>query len=163
MRKRTFTLWLPARQIALKWAMALLVILLAACITGSQYTPLNPRPDTSYGLFSLPSGPTYYVGPGGSNTNDGSRERPWASLAYAVQRLKPGDVLRVLPGNYHGSVQVTVSGTASQRITIASESRWGAKLNAQGALFGIDVRGSYVDIVGFEVTGASNSGIISWA
>ncbi|MGK0619211.1 DUF1565 domain-containing protein, partial [Meiothermus cerbereus] len=116
-----------------------------------------------YGGYTLPSGPTYYVGPGGSNANDGSRERPWATLAYAVQRLKPGDVLRVLPGNYSESVQVTVSGTASQRITIASETRWGAKLNAQGALFGIDVRGSYVDIVGFEVTGASNSGIISWA
>lgn len=115
-----------------------------------------------YGSYTLPSGPTYYVGPGGSDANDGSREHPWASLAYAVQRLKPGDVLRVLPGNYSESVQVTVSGTASQRITIASETRWGAKLNAQGALFGIDVRGSYVDIVGFEVTGASNSGIISW-
>ena len=163
MRKRTFTLWLPARQIGLKWAMAFLVILLAACITGSQYTPLHPRPDTTYGLFSLPSGPTYYVGPGGSNANDGSRQRPWATISFAVQKLKPGDVLRVLPGNYSESVQVTVSGTASQRITIASETRWGARLNAQGALFGIDVRGSYVDIVGFEVTGASNSGIISWA
>jgi len=116
-----------------------------------------------YGGYTLPNGPTYYVSPSGSNANDGSRERPWATLSFAVQKLKPGDVLRVLPGSYNESVQVTVSGTASQRITIASESRWGAKLNAQGALFGIDVRGSYVDVVGFEVTGASNSGIISWA
>ncbi|WP_187388555.1 right-handed parallel beta-helix repeat-containing protein [Meiothermus taiwanensis] len=118
---------------------------------------------TDYGGYTLPSGPTYYVGPGGSNTNDGSRDRPWATLSFAVQRLKPGDVLRVLPGSYNESVQVTVSGTPSQRITIASDTRWGAKLNAQGNLFGIDVRGSYVDIVGFEVTNATNSGIISWA
>jgi len=119
-------------------------------------------PAAGYGSYTLPNGLTYYVGPGGNNANDGSRERPWASLAYAVQRLKPGDVLRVLPGHYSESVQVTVSGTPSQRITIASDTRWGAKLNAQGALFGIDVRGSYVDVIGFEVTGASNTGIISW-
>ncbi len=118
---------------------------------------------TDYGDYTLPSGPTYYVGPGGNNTNDGSRERPWATLSFAVQKLKPGDVLRVLPGSYNETVQVNVSGTSNQRITIASETRWGAKLNAQGNLFGIDVRGSYVDIVGFEVANATNSGIISWA
>ncbi|ADD27148.1 hypothetical protein Mrub_0371 [Meiothermus ruber DSM 1279] len=118
---------------------------------------------TDYGGYTLPSGPTYYVSPSGSNANDGSRERPWATLSFAVQKLKPGDVLRVLPGSYNESVQVTASGTSSQRITIASDIRWGAKLNAQGNLFGIDVRGSYVDIVGFEVTNATNSGIISWA
>lgn len=116
-----------------------------------------------YGGYTLPNGPTYYVGPGGSNTNDGSRERPWATISFAVQKLKPGDVLRVLPGSYNETVQVNVSGTSNQRITIASETRWGAKLNAQGNLFGIDVHGSYVDIVGFEVTNATNSGIISWA
>ena len=163
MRKRITLPWLPLEQIGLKWGVAFLVVLLVACITSSQHAPPNPKPETSYGLFSIPSGPTYYVGPGGNNANDGSRERPWATLGFAVQRLKPGDVLRVLPGTYYETVQVNVSGSASQRITIASETRWGAKLNAQGSLFGIDVRGSYIDIVGLEVTNATNSGIISWA
>ncbi len=112
--------------------------------------------------YPIPSGPTYYVGPGGSNANDGSRQRPWATLSYAVTQLKPGYVLRVLDGTYPESVQITVSGTPDQRITIASDTRWGAKINAQGALFGIDVRGSYIDIIGLEVTNATNSGIISW-
>ncbi|WP_241476928.1 choice-of-anchor Q domain-containing protein [Meiothermus ruber] len=118
---------------------------------------------TDYGGYTLPSGPTYYVSPSGSNANDGSRARPWATLSFAGQKLKPGDVLRVLPGSYNESVPVTASGTSSPRITIASDIRWGPKLNAQGNLFGIDVRGSYVDSVGFEVTNAPNSGIISWA
>lgn len=116
----------------------------------------------SYGGYTLPSGPTYYVSPSGSNANDGSRDRPWATLSFAVQKLKPGDVLRVLPGTYNETVQVNLSGTPNQRITIASDTRWAAKINAQGQLFGIDVRSSYVDIVGFEVTNASNTGIISW-
>ncbi|GIW32254.1 MAG: hypothetical protein KatS3mg071_2428 [Meiothermus sp.] len=116
----------------------------------------------SYGSYTPPSGPTYYVSPSGSNANDGSRDRPWATLSYAVQQLRPGYVLRVLPGTYNESVQVNVSGTASQRITIISDTRWAAKINAQGQLFGIDVRSSFVDIVGFEVTNASNTGIISW-
>ncbi|MCL6531541.1 MAG: hypothetical protein K6T70_15720, partial [Meiothermus ruber] len=34
---------------------------------------------TDYGGYTLPSGPTYYVSPSGSNANDGSRERPWAT------------------------------------------------------------------------------------
>ncbi|MCS7069688.1 MAG: Ig-like domain-containing protein [Meiothermus sp.] len=112
--------------------------------------------------YPIPSGPTFYVGPGGSNTNDGSRERPWATITYAAAQLKPGQILRVLPGTYNEAVSVSVSGTASQRIVIASDTRWGAKINAQGALFGIDVRGSYIDVIGFEVTNSTNSGIISW-
>ena len=166
MKKQFFTSHIPqppVRHIRLNWVVAFLVVLLAACITSSQHNTPNPRPDTSYGVFGIPSGPTYYVSPSGSNANDGSRDRPWATLSFAVQKLKPGDVLRVLPGTYNESVQVTASGTANSRITIASDIRWGAKLNAQGNLFGIDVRGSYVDIVGFEVTNATNSGIISWA
>ncbi|MCX8089039.1 MAG: hypothetical protein N3C58_07165, partial [Meiothermus ruber] len=79
MRKRAIIPRLPLKSIGLRWVVTLLVVLLAACITSSQRSPLNPKPDTSYGLFSIPSGPTYYVGPGGNNTNDGSRERPWAT------------------------------------------------------------------------------------
>ncbi|GIW33098.1 choice-of-anchor Q domain-containing protein [Meiothermus sp.] len=144
------------------WLSSLLLTVCAACIAGTQSGPAFPNPDISYGLFSLSQGPTFYVGPGGSNANDGSRERPWATITFAAARLKPGQVLRVLPGTYNEAVSVSVSGTASGRIVIASDTRWGAKVNAQGALFGIDVRGSYVDIVGFEVTGATNSGIVSW-
>lgn len=149
-------------EILRRGLIALLIISLAACIAGLQYSPPSPKTPVNYGLYSLSSGPTFYVGPGGSNTNDGSRERPWATITYAAARLRPGQVLRVLPGNYNESVSITVSGTASQRIVIASDIRWGAKVNAQGALFGIDIRGSYVDVVGFEVTNAINSGIISW-
>ncbi|MCX7601701.1 MAG: Ig-like domain-containing protein, partial [Meiothermus sp.] len=43
--------------------------------------------------YPIPSGPTFYVGPGGSNTNDGSRERPWATITYAAAQLKPGQIL----------------------------------------------------------------------
>ncbi|MCL6531580.1 MAG: hypothetical protein K6T70_15925, partial [Meiothermus ruber] len=63
----------------MNWVVAFLVVLLAACITSSQHNTPNPRPDTSYGVFGIPSGPTYYVSPSGSNANDGSRERPWAT------------------------------------------------------------------------------------
>ncbi len=129
----------------------------------SSSSTLNVQVSSSNSsTYPLPSGPTFYVGPGGSNANDGSRERPWATISYGAAQLKPGQILRVLPGTYNEAVSISVSGTASQRIAIASDTRWGAKVNAQGALFGIDVRGSYVDIIGFEVTNATNSGIISW-
>ncbi|MCX7783846.1 MAG: right-handed parallel beta-helix repeat-containing protein [Meiothermus sp.] len=142
--------------------MAFMLVLLGACIAGLQYTPPGFKASISYGQYSIPSGPTYYVGPGGSNAYDGSRERPWATIGHGVSRLRAGQILRVLPGSYNESVSVTVSGTASQPVVIASDVRWGAKINAQGALFGIDVRGSHVEVIGFEVTNSTNSGIISW-
>lgn len=57
-------------------------------------------------LFVLAIGPSAtavdrFVSPNGSDRNTGlTRARPWKTLTHAFGNLDPGDVLRILPGNY---------------------------------------------------------------
>jgi hypothetical protein len=45
----------------------------------------------------------YWVGPKGRDANgQGSRTRPWATLQYAADRVRPGDTVHVLDGDYTG-------------------------------------------------------------
>jgi hypothetical protein len=52
-----------------------------------------------------PPGNTYYVAPNGSDEQDGSREKPWATPAFGASQLQPGDMLVIL-GNKPGEVPI---------------------------------------------------------
>jgi hypothetical protein len=54
----------------------------------------------------------------GDDSQDGSRERPWKTIAHAVRQLKPGDTLCLRGGTYCETVSVKASGTAEKPITI---------------------------------------------
>lgn len=41
-------------------------------------------------------GEIYYVSPTGNNSNPGTEDQPWATVAYGASRLQPGDTLVVL-------------------------------------------------------------------
>ncbi len=70
-------------------------------------------------FFAFASAQTnYYVAPSGNDTNDGSLATPWATLQYAVTQLSPGDTLNVRAGTYAGQIDLSVSGTSAQKITI---------------------------------------------
>lgn len=44
---------------------------------------------------------TYYIDPAGSNSNDGSAERPWLTLSHACARVtRSGDIIHVNAGTY---------------------------------------------------------------
>ncbi|MGI9286894.1 MAG: hypothetical protein ACR2P1_16020, partial [Pseudomonadales bacterium] len=62
---------------------------------------------------------TYYVSVRGDDGNPGSLAQPWQTVNYALTRLRPGDTLYLRGGTYYEQVEVGVSGTASQPITIA--------------------------------------------
>ena len=65
----------------------------------------NPNPGNA-----PPLTPTrfIYVGLGGSDTNPGTYDQPFATLRRAVEVVQPGQAIRLLPGNY-----ATVSGVGS--------------------------------------------------
>lgn len=103
-----------------------------------------------------------YVATSGSDSNRGSRERPWQSLQHAAAMAKPGMTIHVAPGTYAGPVITNVSGTADARIRFISDARWGAAIRSYG---GSDVwtnKGSYVDIAGFDIRGDGANGILNW-
>ena len=88
-------------------------------------------------------GETYYISPGGLDTNDGlSASFPWKTFAHAIPELQPGDTLILLDGIYSvsggtGLPAITCgsnanNGTEGQPITIRAENERGALLESTG-------------------------------
>jgi hypothetical protein len=74
---------------------------------------------------SFPDGGQYHVSPSGNDSNTGSALAPFQTFQKAVQVLKPGDTLKVMPGVYaqplilrklHGSLTkpITIEGMGSE-------------------------------------------------
>ena len=105
-------------------------------------------------------GNDFYVAPSGSDSADGTRRHPWATITHAAALVGPGATVHVAPGTYNEAVVTAASGTASARITYISETQWAARiaLLAHGG-FAWKNTGSYVDIVGFEIAGTNCIGI----
>jgi hypothetical protein len=106
------------------------------------------------------AGNVYYVSASGSNIADdalhGTDTAPWRSIQYAVNQLQPNDTLIVRRGFYFGAVNINVSGTATERITIRSEIPHGAKLSG-----GITINGDYITLYGLDVEQpSSGTGIV---
>jgi hypothetical protein len=72
----------------------------------------------------------------------------------------PGETIHVAPGTY-GNVMTSVSGTPAQRIRFISDVQWAA--HVVGTIAGnegvFETHGSYLDIMGFDITGNSPNGL----
>jgi len=94
----------------------------AASGTTSPQGSANGTDNNSSGLASYP-GPehAYYVSPNGTDNNSGTLDSPWKTLAYALTKLSPSDVLYLRGGTYyeHG-LTASLKGTATAPITIQS-------------------------------------------
>jgi len=114
--------------------------------------PASTPPPTS-------SGPALYVSPTGSDSNDGSSAHPFATIQKAANSATAGVTIHVAPGTY-GAVTSSKSGTSSQRIRFISDTQWGAKLTGTSSSEAVWMQdGSYVDLVGFDISGGSRLGI----
>lgn len=105
------------------------------------------------------SGSDFYVSPAGSDANNGSLKRPWKTVAHAAASVKPGSTVHVASGEYAGNVISTISGTQDERIRFISEKQGGAHILGGTGEAAWENKGDYVDIVGFDVTGADANGI----
>lgn len=104
------------------------------------------------------AGTHYYVSPDGNDNNSGTQSSPFKTINKAISVVGPGDTVHVAPGVYEEYINITVSGTASQRIRFVSDVRWGAKLqNYDYKTLGIE--GHYIDFEGFEITGNATHGV----
>jgi len=128
-----------------------------------------------------PSRREYYVTTTGNDGDDGSVDRPWATINHAAQTLQPtseGAIVHVAPGNYtlpvssacssHGAscgVNTARSGLPGAPIIYISDQQGAAKIVAPGASATWYNSGDYVQIIGFEIVGtaSSNFGILSEA
>lgn len=79
---------------------------------------------------------TYYLATDGADSNPGTKDKPWATFAFASQRVQPGDTVKVLPGVYHqNAVIVNCRGTAEQPIVFeAAGGADGGKVTIDGSV-----------------------------
>jgi Protein of unknown function (DUF1565) len=133
---------------------------LAACSGLSSPTPVSTPPiDPIPIVTGGSSGNDVYVSTTGSDTADGSAAHPWRTIAHAAAAIRPGTTVHVAAGKYSGSVVTSVSGTTSARIRFISDQKWGAQIVGDTGEAAWQNKGDYVDIMGFDVTGANPNGI----
>lgn len=109
------------------------------------------------------SGHTYYVSPGGSDSNPCSQANPCATPDRAFGLTSPGDTVLVGAGTYNygsSAAQFLNSGSQANYITVACATRGACKI--QNSLSGnsavVVLAGSYITFDGFEVTNTSSAG-----
>ncbi|MBV9469476.1 MAG: DUF1565 domain-containing protein [Abitibacteriaceae bacterium] len=84
--------------------------------------------------------------PGAADTNAGTEERPFKTVQHAADLVKPGDTIYVMAGQYAERVKVRTSGAQGQPITFQ------AMPGRSVIVAGFDLPGSYIRVVGFEIT-----------
>lgn len=123
--------------------------------------------DAAAGMAPLAASGQYnfYVAPGGSDNGPGTARQPFRSIARAAKAARPGAKIFVAPGRYSGGFRTSADGRADARITYVSTTRWGARIvpprNSPNKT-AWDNRGSFVDIVGFEIDGREYQGGRRW-
>ena len=106
-----------------------------------------------------------YVAPNGSDANPGTQAEPFRTIARAAQVVTAGTTVYVAPGQYTGGFRTNTNGSAEARIIFQSIERWGAKIVPpldSRTTSAWDNRGSYVDIVGFEIDGTQYQSGSKW-
>jgi parallel beta-helix repeat protein len=159
----TLTREFPCRHRPMIIALLILAIVTALIVPSSC-----ARPE---GTSSSPEMITNsYVSPAGSDQNSGSASSPWRTLQHASDLAQPGSTVHVAPGIYNvsscsypasvcASVTTSASGAASARIRFISDIKWGAKIVSSNSTYAAwQVDGSYVDIIGFDISGPAGSG-----
>ena len=102
----------------------------------------------------------YYVSRKGSDGHDGSRRRPWRTLAHAATHAGPGSAVHVASGRYPGPLVLSRNGRPGRRIRFVASHPGGARITAtsSGSLAVVEVSGDYVDLEGFDVSGQGGDG-----
>lgn len=123
-----------------------------ASAPASAASPYSPAPTSIYNL---------YVSTAGSDSGSGTQSAPFRTITKAASVAKPSTTIHVAAGTY-GNVSTTTSGNATGRIRIVSDAKWAAKIAGTGTESHWNNSGSYVDIVGFDISGSGRLGIVNY-
>jgi hypothetical protein len=108
-------------------------------------------------------GPTFYIGPNGSDGNDGlSPAMPWLTFAFALGKLSPGATLILIDGSYgpsNGPLVVdcaghAANGTAQLPITLRAAHERNARLASDGSAPFLMRACSYWEVIGLTAASA---------
>lgn len=124
----------------------------------------------SDGTPFVTSGAVLWVSTTGNNANPGTFAQPYLTIQKACDVVNAGHTVMVLPGTYTEMINLSRSGTSTNRIHFKSTTRWGAKIvppeNTTSPEIIWLITSSYIDIEGFEITGEGSPvvrcGIVYW-
>lgn len=109
----------------------------------------------------------YYVSAGGSDSNAGTKDKPFKSIITAIEKASAGDSITVASGTYTYStpIKITRSGSSDKFIYItgAGVSRPVLDFSSQslaGGNQGIILSGNYWHIRGLIIKGAGDNGLL---
>jgi len=120
---------------------------------------------TTATITSSPTTPALYVSTTGNDANAGTLSSPLRTISQAARLAIPGTTVIVRGGTYNEAVTISSSGTAAANIAYKPYSGEtvvlsGSSLPAKTDV--VSIYGNYIQFQGFEVTNASNHGIIAW-
>ena len=99
------------------WSLASVAIATTAAAGPASHPAMRPLPVASD--RAMATGPARFVDAAkGNDAGDGSKAKPWKTIAAAVKQLKPGDTLYLRGGTYFEAVALGLRGTAQAPITI---------------------------------------------
>ena len=142
-------------------------------VNGTAVVQASVRAILCASLCALPASCTgthhFYVATTGSDANPGTQDAPFLTIAHADSRASAGYTIHVAPGIYTVSaplakssgILTTKSGTSSARIKFVSDVKGAAKIVVSGIGTAWHSKGSYVDIVGFDISGTGRHGILA--
>lgn len=119
---------------------------------------------TDYGRFELgqarAANLTYYIGPGGSDSNPGTNSLPFATFIKAFSAMAAGDVLILKDGIYNQILSNPPSGTVLAYTIVRAENDGKAIIDGggRGGALSIDGR-SYIQLEGLRVTNGYDDGV----
>ncbi len=110
-----------------------------------------------------------YVATTGSDSNPGTKDLPFLTIAHADSLASAGSTIHVAGGTYNVSapaslsagILTTHSGTSSAHIRFTTDAKSRAKIVFSGTGIAWDSKGSYVDIHGFDISGSGRIGILA--
>lgn len=132
--------------------------LMAGLATCAVTAALFVFPITAAARNRAAEAPALYVSTHGSDSRNCARTAPCATISHAALLAEPGTTVHVAPGAYDQAITTKKSGTPAARIRYVSDTRWGAVLHVRG-IDGWSNSGSYVDIIGFDISGTGRRGI----
>ena len=106
----------------MNWLSLCLLILalpLEAECAGSTHPPMRPL-HTAVTRNHTPADSKFIDSEQGDDTNYGSRQKPWKTIAHALSRNRPGTTLILRGGVYHEHIQIRTRATATKPLTIRS-------------------------------------------
>lgn len=117
-------------------------------------------------FFSQITAKSYFVSPIGSDSNNGTKDNPFRTISYAINKVNPGDSVLLSPGIYNitSTINISKSGKENLMIFLLCLENGRALLDCSGLPFnssnrGINLKANFWFIKGLDIKAAGDNGM----